>query len=124
MWRDVEVADRTANYNDPHLKDHLTGATLTMWINVLRKENSEGEIATGTVRWKPHAVSASPAANPTQVILQDCSSDASWLLRHRDGSLIDNTPGGDHLVKAAVVLANGTWKVSELAVGGVGTCSG
>jgi hypothetical protein len=64
----------------------------------------------------------SPPARPSRASVTDCVSEAAWLKYRRDGTLLNSVPGGRHRV-AGVVTTDGTvWKVTEITIGGVGTC--
>jgi hypothetical protein len=123
MIADWVAAGLTANYQDPALAHHMSGSALSQVTRHLYVEKTEGVVVRGT----PQLLDVSfgqmvPASNPTEIVINSCFSDASWLEYTTDGHLYNNIPGGRRKTQVLVVAQNGTWKVDQLAMNAVGTC--
>lgn len=123
MIADWVSAALTANYQDPALAHHMSGSALSQVTRHLYVEKTEGVVGRGT----PQLLDVSfgqmvPASNPTEIEINSCFSDVSWLEYTTDGHLYNSTPGGRHKTQVLVVNANGTWKVDQYVSLAVGTC--
>ncbi|MBR7827826.1 hypothetical protein KDK95_16015 [Actinospica sp. MGRD01-02] len=123
-WTAVEAIPNKADYQNPQLANHLTGAALSYVTGaVYVNTNVDGAVAHGKpVLLNPTVSQAVPASNPTQVVINDCVQTNAWLLYTTDGHLYNNVPGGREKTQALVTLNGGTWKVSKLVMEVVGTC--
>jgi hypothetical protein len=124
MWADYVNAAVTDDYQSPLLAERASGNALSELVHGLYEAKLNGVVTKGAA--PTHHVTVStlyPASDPTEVRLIDCSSDVTW--RSYDvstGKLASGTPGGRHHIEAVVTEVSDTWKVTELAVRGVGTC--
>lgn len=124
MVNDWVSAARTANYQDPALGQYASGSALEELTKALLAEQqkhavSEGDPVVTNVTYDEMV----PAGNPTQIMINSCFSDTSWLeYKASDGSLYNNVPGGQHKTQVLAMDEDGTWKIDQLEIGGVGTC--
>lgn len=72
----------------------------------------------------PRVVKIDPSASPMKVDLTGCVDDTHWLVYKDNGQLLNNTPGGPRPTVAEVTKIGGIWWVTQLAIHGVGTCTG
>lgn len=124
MWDSFAVAGTNADWNSELLGEHATGAALEDLRRSLRTDQNKGLVSKGKPVLAPTASSAEPAADPTKIMIADCGDSTRWLKYRKDnGLLADDVQGGRRLIKAMVEKqADGTWKVSDYGVHGVGTC--
>lgn len=123
MMVDWVSAALTSNYQDPALAHHASGSALTYMTQQLFIDQTEKTVAKGT----PQLLDISfgqiiPASDPTEVVINSCLDDSSWLQYTTDSELFNNVPGGRHQTQVLVVESNGVWKVNQLALNKVGTC--
>lgn len=124
MVNDWVAAGLTANYKDPVLSQAASGDALELITKALMTEQSKGAVSKGS----PEVTDISfgqmaPSTNPTEIVINSCFSDSSWLeYKASDDSLFDSVPGGKHRTQVLAVDENGTWKIDQLAENGVGTC--
>ncbi|WP_157435799.1 hypothetical protein [Actinospica robiniae] len=124
MVNDWVSAARTANYKDPRLGQYASGDALVLITKALLTEQSKGAVSKGS----PTVADVSfgemvPSTNPTEIVINSCFSDAAWLeYKATDGSLYNDVPGGKHRTQVLAEVKNGTWKIDQLALNGVGTC--
>jgi hypothetical protein len=119
MWSDMVVAARTADYQSPRLSDHASGDALSQLARGLYANKQHGVIAKGQPATRPTVTSATP----TSAEIADCFDDSRWLnYEASTGALQNGVPGGKHATTATVTLTDGAWRVTQLAVGAVGTC--
>jgi predicted small lipoprotein YifL len=123
-WTAVEAIPSKADYQNPQLADHLTGAAFSYVTGaVYVNTNVDGAVAHGKpVLLNPTVGQMVPASKPTQVLINDCVQTDAWLLYTTDGHLFNNVPGGREKTQALVTLSGGAWKVSKLVMEVVGTC--
>jgi hypothetical protein len=122
MWADMASAARTADYQDPILAQHASGAALSVLVQGLYSYRQEGLVIMGTPVTHATITSVAPAANPTVANVSDCFDDTHWLAYKASGGLENNVPGGHRQVSAVVTDTNGTWKVTTLETGAEGSC--
>jgi hypothetical protein len=124
MVNDWVSAGRTANYQDPILGQYASGSALEELTKALLAEQQKHAVTKGD----PLVTNISygemtPTNNPTQIVINSCFSDASWLeYKASDGSLYNNAPGGRHKTQVLAMNEDGTWKIDQLEIGSVGTC--
>ena len=122
MWADMVVAARTADYQDPILPQHASGAALSTLVQGLYSYRQQGLVIMGTPVTHPTVTSLTPSADPTQANVSDCFDDTHWLAYKTTGGLENNVPGGHRQVTAVVTDIVGTWKVTVLDTGAEGSC--
>lgn len=124
MWQDMAKAATTADWEDPALAHHATGAALSVISRGLYADHLNGLVARGKPKDHPVVTSADPPTDPTTVMISDCGDSTHWLQYRKDtGKLADNVPGGRQAITAEVKKqGDGTWKVTRFAVEGVGSC--
>ncbi|WP_194924890.1 hypothetical protein [Catenulispora pinisilvae] len=123
MWSDYETDALTSNWQNPVSANHATGQALLTISNTLAVNGHHGWIVKGMPVLHPAVKSLAPTSNPSTADVVDCD-DLSHFLKYvaATGALQDSTPGGWHLVQAGLVLKDGVWKVSTLAMGQAGSC--
>ena len=123
MWSDYEKDALTSNWQNPVSADHATGEALLTISNTLAVNGHHGWIVKGTPVLHPVVRTLAPTSNPSTADVVSCD-DLSHFLKYvaATGALQDSTPGGWHLIQASLVLKDGVWKVSTLAMGQAGSC--
>lgn len=122
MWRQMAKAGETADWQSPELAKYATGDALGVINRSLYTDHLNGVVSKGAPINNPQVSSAEPAENPTTVMVSDCSDSSNWL-KHKDGQLLNDTPGGRRSITAEVKKQqDGTWRVTRFAVEGVGSC--
>ncbi|MEU0465369.1 hypothetical protein ABZ215_15315 [Amycolatopsis sp. NPDC006131] len=122
MWRQMAKAGETADWQSPELAKYATGDALGVINRSLYTDHLNGVVSKGAPTNNPQVSSAEPAANPTTVMISDCSDSSNWL-KYKDGQLLNDTPGGRRSITAEVKKQqDGTWRVTRFAVEGVGSC--
>lgn len=123
MWQDMTKAGTTADWNSPELAQHATGDALSAISRGLYADHLNGLVTKGEPKNVPKVSSATPAENPTTVMISDCGDSTQWLkYRKNNGKLADDKPGGRQAITAEVKKLNGEWKVTRFAVEAVGSC--
>jgi hypothetical protein len=123
MWADMASAARTADYRSPRLERHAAGDALSQLSRGLYANKQHGIVAKGDPVTNPTVTSVTPSTSPTSVAISDCLDSTHWLnYVAATGELQNDTPGARHATTATVALNNGSWKVTELAVGQDGSC--
>jgi hypothetical protein len=122
MWSDYSTDLLTANWQNPISANHATGQALQTIENALAVDGHHGWIGKGSP--VPHPVVKSLTMGPPESAeVVDCLDLSRALLYvAATGKLKDSTPGGWHLVDAGLVMKDGEWKVSTLAMGKAGSC--
>lgn len=116
------AAARTSNPDDPALLRYADGEALRTVVGSLAANRAEGKVSRGTLVPAPRVVALSPPTRPTSATIRDCADDSQWLVYRESGELWNDTPGGRHDVNAVVHSTAAGWKVSSIAIGGVGSC--
>ena len=123
MWADMAAAAETADYQSPRLAEHADGEALSQLVRGLYANKQHGIVAKGDPATNPKVTSSTPSGSPTSVAIVDCFDDSRWLnYLASTGALQNDVAGGSHATTATVSRSDGAWKVTELAVGAVGTC--
>jgi hypothetical protein len=124
MWRAFATAATTSDWRSPDLARYATGTALTNLSRGLYADHYNGLITKGKPTHTAEVSSVEPQENPTTVVVTDCSDSTRALKYHADtGELADGTGGGRRLINAVVQRqADGSWKVSDFGVHGVGSC--
>lgn len=124
MWKDMETAGQTSDWQSPRLAAHATGDALSAISRGMYADHLNGLVSKGAPVDHPRVTSAVPSASPTTVMISDCGDSTHWLKYRKDsGKLADDKPGGRQAITAEVKLQpNGTWKVARFAVEAVGSC--
>jgi hypothetical protein len=124
MVNDWVSASLTADYKDPALAQYASGSALQEITKALYTEQTKNAVSKGA----PVVTDISygqmvPTADPTEVVINSCFSDKSWLeYKASDGNLYNSTPGGGHKTQVLAEDEDGTWKIDQLAMNSVGTC--
>ncbi|MEX3104932.1 hypothetical protein ACSCBZ_21270 [Streptomyces niveiscabiei] len=124
MWRDMAEAAKTSDWRSPILGRYATGDALSAISRGLYADHRNGLVARGGPKNYPKVTLATPADNPTTVMVSDCGDSTNWLkYRRSDGQLADHKPGGRRAITAEVKKqTSGSWKVTRFAVEGLGSC--
>jgi hypothetical protein len=123
MWADMASAARTADYQSSRLARHADGDALSQLSRGLYANKQHGIVAKGDPVTNPTVTSMTPSDDPTSVVITDCFDDSHWLnYVAATNALQNDIPGGTHATTATVSRSDGSWKVTELAVGAVRTC--
>ena len=119
MWADFVTAGTTSDWQSPDLGRHATGVALTNLSRGLYADSANGLVTRGAPVLSPEASSVEPA----RVVVTDCGDSTNWLKYREDGSLATAGPGGRRLINAVVERqSDGSWKVSDYGVQGIGSC--
>lgn len=124
MWADFVTAGATSDWQSPNLGHHATGVALTNLSRGLYADRVNGLVTRGEPLLSPTVSSAEPTADPTRVVVTDCGDSTRWL-KHRveDDAIVNAGSGGRRLINAVVERqSDGSWKVSDYGVQGVGSC--
>jgi hypothetical protein len=122
MWNDMAAAAKTANYQDPVLANHASGAALSTLVRGLYDYQRRGLVIMGTLVTHPHLTALSPPADATSATVIDCIDDTHWLVYKKTGGLENHVPGGHRKVTASLAQRSGIWKVTVLNSGAEGSC--
>jgi hypothetical protein len=124
MWRDFVQAGTSSDWQSPLLGQHATGIALTNLSRGLYADHYNGLVTKGEPILNPVVASAEPADGPIKVVVTDCGDSTGWLkYRAKGGGPVEGSPGGRRLINAIVEKQpDGSWKVSDYGVQGVGTC--
>lgn len=125
MWADATAAARTANWKDSALAHHATDNALGELVQILYREQSQHLVSRGAPVLHAQVVQVAPTAAPTAVMIEDCADTSSWLeVDPKTGTPPAGAePDGRRLIRARVALAEMVWRVTDLAVNKVGSCS-
>jgi hypothetical protein len=123
MWSDFFDAAATSDWQSPKLGQYATGLALSTMSRGLYADHLNDLVSRGVPTHDAQVSSVDTSANPTSVIITDCS-DSTHSLRYRaDNGQLADSPGGRRLVHATVQRqSDGSWKVSDFGVQGIGTC--
>jgi hypothetical protein len=124
MWNDFVTAAGTSDWQSPRLGQYATGLALSTLSRGLYADHYNGLVSRGAPTHSARVSSVPSSLNPTRVIVTDCSDSTKALKYHADnGQLANDGPGGRRLINATVQKqSDGSWKVSDFGVQGVGTC--
>lgn len=119
MWNDLTNASHTANWRDPALAHHSTGEAFAELTSQLYSMNQNGLVSHGAPVLHPYVT----ISTASKAIVDDCTSTVGWLeYIAATGKLKNNIPGGNRLIESHVELVDGVWRVTEYAVGDLGSC--
>lgn len=123
MWRTVQSDASGGSYNILGLSAYVTGKPLQLFSENLANWHAEGAVIRGEMVMNPTVVGETPTAAPTAVQITDHFDDSHALLYYSaTGALVNDKPGGCHLVHAMVTDMRGVWRVTSLDIGAAGTC--
>ncbi|MDG4795442.1 hypothetical protein [Micromonospora sp. WMMD1082] len=123
MWKAYVEAIRVPDPKYPGLARYSQGDALDVWVTGLTSVAEQGLVGEGEVTLKPAVRSANPNATPPTVEIRDCVDSSKSRLVKQDGSPYQDTPGGKRATTATVArISEGVWKVTQIAIDGVGTC--
>ena len=113
-----------ANGRTQGLARHATGTALLHLDQSLFLIHHLGEVARGMPTFSPQLTALTPSATiPTEAEVTDCVDMTDYQdYAASTGKLVNTGPSGKHRVIAKLVLKDAAWKVSELAINGVGSC--
>src|SRR6266511_2669260 len=120
----VVASNAGTDYNT-ELAKYATGSALDLLAGGLADNKAKGLHTQGTPGIDtPRVTNFGPASNPTSVSVTGCVDGTNWLLYKSNGQLADSGPNGRRRTGAQIDKTAGVWKVSSLAIQGVGTCPG
>jgi hypothetical protein len=124
MWRDFATAGHTSNWQSPLLAQHATAYALQVMQKSLYTDHQNGVITRGAPVDHPRVKSVSPGTDPTVVMIADCGNSSQWRkYEAKTDQPAPGSPGGRQAITAEVRRQpNGSWKVDQFAVEGVGSC--
>jgi hypothetical protein len=127
MWMAYDEAGDPpeADPDHPALERHATGDALAVLTDLLASFREDGLVISegSEVAYSPEVVDLSPESAPKQARIEDCADSRGSALVRADGEPFDDEPGGQRLIFADVeATSEGTWKVTALAIGQVGSC--
>jgi hypothetical protein len=125
MWGDAVIAARTADWKYPALAHHATDHALDELVKILSREQAQGLVSRGAPELHPRVVQVAPIAVPTAVMIEDCTNAAAWPeIDPKTGNPpVGATPDGLRLVRARVAETDLVWRVTDLAIEKIGSCS-
>jgi hypothetical protein len=98
------------------LREHTTGPALETVVKSFVALKSAGKVIRGQFDLAPRFVSA----DASTATVRDCYGDDTGVFDSATGAREDKATGQRHLVTATLRLEGGTWKVEQLADGGLG----
>lgn len=125
MWQAMARAGRTSDWKAPELSRYATGNALTTITRSLYADHYNKVVTRGAPKNSPHVTSADPPNDPTTVMISDCgdSTGTSKVMEDSGKRAPGDVDGGRRSITAEVVKQqDGTWRVKQFAVEGVGTC--
>lgn len=122
MWQSMAQADQTANWQSPELAKYATGDALGVISRSLYTDHINGVVSTGAPVLHPHVTKVDPPTNPTTVTVSDCGDSTNWLKHKQDGSSSNDTGGRRSITAEVKKQGDGSWRVTEFAVEGLGSC--
>lgn len=122
MWDDLVTAAETSDYQSPLLSQHASGAALTLLVQGLARDQLHDIVTRGVTAHSPRVTSLALANDPSRATVTDCFDDTHWIEYTTSGGLAKNKPGGRRATTADLVKKDGIWKVSQINIGGTGTC--
>lgn len=121
MWVDFDRAATTANWSDPALADHAAGQALNTLRTALQADHRHGLVGRGQIITHARAARLTPPKEPDRVLVSDCPDQSQWRTQDQAGQL--HTPDARRRRVIATVDRQGTaWRVTRLAIQGLGTC--
>jgi hypothetical protein len=119
------AASNAGTTDTTELAKYATGNALQRLSKGLADNKANGVKSQGTPGIdSPRVTEIAPANDPASVVVAGCLDDTHWLLYKYNGQLANNTPGGRRSTSAQIDKSDGVWKVTSLAIQGVGTCPG
>ncbi|MEZ0107911.1 hypothetical protein ABH920_001903 [Catenulispora sp. EB89] len=125
MLTDTTVAARTADWKDSALTHHATDQALSELVSILYQEQSQGLVSRGALVSHARVVQVSSGTPPTAAMIEDCADTAPWpevdpkTGRPPAGA----ASGGKRLIRARVAEADLVWRVTDLAINPIGSCT-
>ncbi len=126
MWQAMARAGRTSDWKSPELARYATGNALTTITRSLYADHFNHVVTRGAPKNFPKVTSVEPPDSPETVMISDCgdSTGTSKVMEKNGQPAPSDAPGGRRSIVAEVKKQpDGTWKVNQFAVQGVGTCS-
>jgi hypothetical protein len=119
------AASNAGTDNITDLAKYGTDGALQLLAKGLADNKAKGLHSQGTPGIDPPQVTEiASATDPTMVKVAGCVDGTHWLLYDGNGRLADSGPNGRRRTGAQIDKSGGAWKVSSLAIQGVGTCPG
>lgn len=125
MWQAMARAGQTSDWRSPELASYATGNALTTITRSLYADHFNHVVSRGTPKNFPQVTSVEPPNAPETVMISDCgdSTGTSKVMEANGQPAPGDAPGGRRSIVAEVKKQpDGTWKVNQFAVQGVGTC--
>lgn len=123
MWADFATAGHTSDWRSPLLSRHATAYALQVLEKSLYTDHQNGVITKGAPVDHPRVKSVRPAHDPTVVLISDCGDSSRTRKYVVKTGKPTGSPGGRQAITAEVrKQPDGSWKVDQFAVEGVGTC--
>ncbi len=125
MWADAAVAARTADWQDSVLTHHATDRALAELVKILYREQAQGLVSRGAPVIHAQVTQVSPSAAPTAAMIEDCAdtSTAPEIDPRTGRPPAGAAPGGRRLIRARVAESDLVWRVTDLAIFPIGSCS-
>lgn len=119
------ASPETSNWEAPELGKFATGNALTTITRSLYADHFNHVVTRGTPKNYPQVTSVQPPSAPETVMISDCG-DSTGTSKVREGTnepVSGDEPGGRRSIVAEVKKqSDGSWRVTQFAVQGVGTC--
>ena len=124
MWQDFGNAAATSDWQSPKLGQHATGLALSTLSRGLYADHYNGLVSKGNPTHQAQVSSVDTELDTRKVIVADCSDSTNALKYYAaTGQPANDSPGGRRQINATVQKqSDGSWKVADFGVQGVGTC--
>lgn len=123
MWADFAAAGHTSDWQSVALQHHAIGIALTNLARALYADHYNGFITKGQPVLNPVVRSSEPVGQPTKVIVGDCADSTGWLKYDAStGKPVGGGGGRSRITGVVDRQPDGSWKVSDYAVQGLGSC--
>ena len=122
MWTDYGHDLTSHNWQHPTVAAYATGQALLLLEANILSDNHDGVVTEGAPTLYP-VVKTVPGVGPSTAEVVDCANfSAVWKYGATTHTRVEKHPDGWHLIDANLMLREGRWKVSTLAMGAVGSC--
>ncbi len=119
---DWQAAERSSGDQGAALGEFAKGQALQLISDDVARLRRDGIILKGQLRIAPYVVGSDTQART--VMIGDCADTSNWLnYKAADGTPVGAGAGGKHRVTAHVVDDAGAWRVDQLTITAIGSCS-
>ncbi|MFD9735716.1 hypothetical protein [Umezawaea sp. NPDC059074] len=123
MWEEAARAATTSDRDLSAIAQYATDEALETLTRAVGTDRANGIFTRGMPASDPEVFSVDSALRPSVIGIFDCSDRTSVAKYRIDGELAEEIDNGRRSVTAQVEhQADKTWRVTQFAVGEVGTC--